>query len=69
MKDLIHFTRSKALEELVNLHGQGYFAGPNVPRNINKEIEKKEAKEEKQRKTSKKIGSKLKRTKKSKSKE
>lgn len=63
MKDLIHFTRSKALEKLVELHGQGYFAGPSVPRNLNKEILKKEEKEKRQKKTSKKIGKGLKRTK------
>lgn len=56
MKDLIHFTRTKALEELVNLHGQSYFAGPNVPRDLTKEIRKKEKMEEKLRKRSKKIG-------------
>jgi len=62
MKDLIHFTKTKALEELVNLHGQGYFAGPKVPRNLNKEIEKREEKQKRNEKTSKKIGSNLKRT-------
>lgn len=41
MKDLMHFTRTKALEELVHLHGQSYFAGPQVPREINNEIRKK----------------------------
>jgi hypothetical protein len=41
MKDLIHFTKTKALEQLVALHGQGYFAGPKVPRNINLEMQKK----------------------------
>lgn len=66
MKDLIHFTRAKALEELVNLHGQGYFAGPKTPRNINREIEKREEKENSKKETSKKIGTKLRRTKKSK---
>ena len=35
MKDLMHFTKTKALEQLVLLHGQGYFAGPETPRQIN----------------------------------
>ncbi len=35
MKDLIHFTKTKALEQLVMLHGQGYFAGPEAPRKVN----------------------------------
>lgn len=35
MKDLIHFTKTKALEQLVSLHGQGYFAGPEAPRKVN----------------------------------
>jgi hypothetical protein len=47
MKSLIHFTRGKALEELVRLHGLSYFAGPSTPRNINRELEKRtEAKKE-----------------------
>ena len=61
MKDLMHFTKTKALEQLVNLHGQGYFAGPEVPRNINREIRKKENQEAKQKRRSKKIGQKMKR--------
>lgn len=40
MKDLMHFTRSKALEQLVILHNAGYFAGPNSPRDINREMRK-----------------------------
>jgi len=61
MKDLMHFTKTKALEELVNLHGQGYFAGPSVPRNIDREILKKRSREEKDTRRSKKIGSGMKR--------
>jgi len=37
MKDDIHFTRTKALEGLVKLHSEEYFAGPRVPRILNKE--------------------------------
>ncbi len=33
--------RKLALENLVRLHGQQYFAGPQVPRDINKEWERK----------------------------
>ncbi len=35
MKNEIAYTRKKALENLVVLHGQQYFAGPSVPRNLN----------------------------------
>jgi len=41
MKDMVHFTRSKALENMVILHGQQYFAGPSIPRDLNRgDIEK-----------------------------
>ena len=33
----ISFTRKTALENLVILHGQNYFAGPKMPRDISKE--------------------------------
>lgn len=33
----IAFTRKAALENLVKLHGQNYFAGPSVPRDLTKE--------------------------------
>ena len=36
-KNEICFTRKMALENLVVLHGQQYFAGPRVPRNISEE--------------------------------
>ena len=35
-------SRKAALENLVKLHGQNYFAGPSVPRNLTKEWEMKE---------------------------
>jgi len=44
-----------ALENLVRLFGQQYFAGPSVPRNITKEWEEKE----KQKNTNTKIGESL----------
>lgn len=33
--------RKDALENLVRLHGQQYFAGPRVPRNLKEEVEKR----------------------------
>ena len=33
--------RKDALENLVRLHGQQYFAGPRVPRNLHEEVEKR----------------------------
>jgi len=41
-KNEICYTRKAALENLVILHGQQYFAGPKVPRNISKEWEAKQ---------------------------
>jgi hypothetical protein len=38
--------RKDALENLVKLHGQSYFAGPRVPRNLSQEREKKEEKKQ-----------------------
>jgi len=43
-KNEISFTRKAALEGLVTLHGQQYFAGPSVPRDIEQEREQKEKK-------------------------
>ncbi len=34
--------RKDALENLVRLHGMQYFAGPNMPRDLNKELERKQ---------------------------
>jgi len=36
-KNEVAFTRKAALENLVRLHGQQYFAGPSVPRDLSKE--------------------------------
>ena len=36
--------RKDMLEQLIKLHGQSYFAGPNVPRDLSKERELKEKK-------------------------
>ncbi len=41
IKSEISFTRKAALENLVVLHGQQYFAGPRVPRNLHDEREKR----------------------------
>lgn len=43
-KNEISFTRKAALEALVTLHGQQYFAGPSVPRNLSEEYKKREKK-------------------------
>ena len=40
-KSQISYTRKTALENLVKLHGQQYFAGPSVPRNLEKEAANK----------------------------
>jgi hypothetical protein len=40
-KNEISFTRKAALENLVKLHGQQYFAGPSMPRDINLEAKKR----------------------------
>ena len=34
----ISYTRKAALENLVKLHGQQYFAGPSVPRDLSEEV-------------------------------
>ena len=34
--------RKEALENLVKLHGQNYFAGPSMPRNLSNEVERKQ---------------------------
>jgi hypothetical protein len=44
-KSEICFTRKAALENLVLLHQQQYFAGPRVPRNLSSEIQKRRDKE------------------------
>lgn len=48
-KNEIAFTRKSALENLVVLHGQQYFAGPKMPRDLETEVsrykEKKAARE------------------------
>jgi hypothetical protein len=42
----INWTRKKALENLVELHGQMYFAGPKIPRDLKDEREKRAKKRE-----------------------
>lgn len=53
------YAKKDALENLVRLYGQQYFAGPSMPRNIDKEWEKKE----KQKQSNKNINITRKRTK------
>jgi len=48
------YAKKEALENLVRLHGQLYFAGPSVPRDLNKEWAKKQ--EEKKKNKRIKIG-------------
>jgi hypothetical protein len=58
MKDAIHFTRTKMLENLVRLFSEEYFAGPRIPRNLQKERKEWDA----NNKRNKRIGKKLKRS-------
>ena len=51
----IAFTRRQALENLVRLHGQQYFAGPSVPHDISKEWERREKNEQAAEKISRKM--------------
>jgi len=57
MKDAIHFTRTRMLENLVRLFSEEYFAGPRIPRNLKKERKEWNANNER----NKRIGTKLKR--------
>lgn len=43
VKNEIAFTRKAALEALVQLHGQNYFAGPKIPHDLRKERENRES--------------------------
>lgn len=56
-KNEIVFTRKEALENLVRLHGQQYFAGPAVARNLS------EAREKRNSEINERIGRALRRTK------
>jgi len=40
-KNEVGFTRKAMLEGLIKLHGQQYFAGPKVPRNLSYEVQQK----------------------------
>ena len=55
VKTEISITRKRALENLVSLHGQQYFAGPSIPKTV------EEIKASKKAKVNKAIGGKLKR--------
>lgn len=57
-KNEIGYTRKAALENLVRLHGQQYFAGPRIPRDISQERERKQE----HKKVDTNIGRSLKRT-------
>lgn len=58
-KNEISFTRKAALESLVVLHGQQYFAGPKMPRDLSNEVQKRK---ERQKTVDKGISKKMKRT-------
>ncbi len=45
-KNEFSFSRKAALENLVILHGQQYFAGPKIPRDLSKEYNKKQVQKE-----------------------
>jgi superoxide dismutase len=45
-KNEISFTRKAALENMVRLHAQMYFAGPSIPRDLSKEIMNKKKQEQ-----------------------
>lgn len=45
-KNEIAFTRKVALENLVKLHGQMYFAGPKIPRDLHSEVAKRNRQDE-----------------------
>lgn len=51
----ISLTRKAALQNLVTLHGQHYFAGPNVPRELTQEV----IKAEQQKKSNQGVASKM----------
>ena len=53
-------TRKSALENLVQLHGQNYFAGPRMPKNL---MEKRKEREANQRQINKDIGKNMRRKK------
>lgn len=55
IKSEISFTRKAALENLVQLHGQNYFAGPSVPRNLKSERESRKQQTEEHNKRIRKI--------------
>jgi len=59
-KNEISYTRKVALENLVRLHAQQYFAGPKVPRDLSKERTSKEL----QKRTDARVASTMKRTRK-----
>jgi len=60
MKNLMTYTKTKALEQLVSLHSQSYFIGPTTPRNLNREMEKRRERKEQTEETKKKTASNLK---------
>ena len=60
----ICITRKNQLANLIELHGQHYFAGPSVPRDLSFETARKEKRKEDQKESNKGIARKMKRKKK-----
>ena len=46
MKNEICFSKKSRIESLIKLHGQNYFAGPSIPRDLSKEWENKQNQKE-----------------------
>ena len=63
MKDMVHFTRSKALENMVILHGQQYFAGPSIPQSLNRREAEKIQKKQRAKKRDTKVAKGMRRAK------
>ena len=60
-KNEIGFTRKAALENLVKLHGQQYFAGPKMPRDLPHEVKTRTERKAQRQKVNAGISNKMKR--------
>lgn len=54
-KNEVSFTRKAALENLVQLHGQNYFAGPKMPRDLTLEKDNWKQKQERRKEINKRV--------------
>ncbi len=57
----ISWTRKKALENLVILHGQQYFAGPSVPHDLSSDVQKSNEQKKKNEKSNQGVAAKMQR--------